>query len=175
MPVSKIITIGYMAQAITAIVLQQPDYARARPTTVAQKNYKSLFPEEPILLYPKCAQIMKLIDAYLDKKDLTQGDKLNLVFYLALDATCAALKSTKPHRNKIASLDLSLLTPSLLNECFDWVKEKYESLGGDDKAAKGPSLTAELKKRINEKYTKGKLASVNPALLEMLSSSEPAV
>ncbi len=80
---TKIITIGYMAQAVAAIALQQPDHARARPTTVAQKSYKALFSEEyPILLYAKCAQIMKRVDGYLDEKGLPQGAKLNMVFYL---------------------------------------------------------------------------------------------
>ena len=101
---SKIITIGYMAQAITAIVLQQPNDARARPTTVADKNYKKLFSDiYPIQLYPKCAQIMKRVDLYLDEKGLTQGTKLNLVFYLGMYATSAAFKIVKPNTAKIAS------------------------------------------------------------------------
>jgi len=42
----KIVTIGVMAQAVAAIVLQQPDNARARPTTVADKSYNALFSEK---------------------------------------------------------------------------------------------------------------------------------
>lgn len=154
---AKIITIGYMAQAIAAIVLQQPDNARARPSTVAQKNYKNLFSDEhPPALYPKCAQIMKRIDSYLDGVGLAQGAKLNLVFYLAMYATCSALRSVKPQRSRIASLDISLLTDDLLKGCYAWLEESFKKLGGDDKAAKGPSLTVALKQRITEEYGKGK-------------------
>ena len=128
---AKIITIGYMAQAIAAIVLQQPDNARARPTTVAQKNYKNLFSDEyPITLYPKCAQIMKRVDSYLDDKGIAQGTKLNLVFYLAMYATCAALNSVKPKRTRIASLDMALLTDSLLTECYTGWQINSRTSGG---------------------------------------------
>ena len=145
---AKIITIGYMSQAIAAIVLHQPDHARARPTTVAQKNYRNLFSTEyPIMLYPKCAQIMKRVDSYLDDKHVTRGTKLNLVFYLAMYATCAALHAVKPTRVRIAYLDLALLTDSLLAECYTWLADEFMHLGGDDKAAKGPSLTTTLKQR----------------------------
>jgi hypothetical protein len=150
-PATKIITIGYMAQAIAAIVLQQPDNARARPTTVAQKSYKKLFSDAyPLALYPKCAQIVKRVDSYLDERSLAQGTKLNLVFYLAMYVTCIALKSVKPKRTRIASLDMSLLTTSLLDECYKWLMEQFVALGGDDKVAKGPSLVAALKQRIIE-------------------------
>jgi hypothetical protein len=154
---SKIITIGYMAQAIAAIVLHQPDNARARPTTVAQKNYKNLFSDDyPILLYPKCAQILKRVDGYLDGRGISQGTKLNLVFYLAMYASCTALKTVKPSRARVASLDVSLLTDSLLESCYMWLAEAFKNLGGDDKAAKGSALTVLLKNKVIEKYGKEK-------------------
>jgi len=39
-PATKIVSIPYLAQALAAIVLQKPDDARARPTTVAERNYE---------------------------------------------------------------------------------------------------------------------------------------
>jgi hypothetical protein len=154
---AKIITIGYMAQAIAAIVLQQPDNARARPTTVAVKSYTKLFSNtHPLSLYPKCAQIMKRVDAYLDERSLSQGMKLNLVFYLAMYATCTALKSVKPQRTRIAALDMSLLTDDLLDGCHVWLLTQLSALGGDDKVAKGPSVTAALKKQIIKQFGKKK-------------------
>lgn len=154
-PAAKIITIGYMSQAIAAIVLQQPDHARARPTTVAQKNYRTLFSDKyPVLLYTKCAQIMKRVDSYLDDKHVMRGTKLNLLFYLAMYATCAVLHTDKPLRARIASFDLVLLTNSLLDECYTWLVDKFTQFGGDDKAAKGSFLAAALKERIIEKYGK---------------------
>ena len=102
----------------------------------------------------KCAQILKRIDSYIDDKGINRGTKLNLVFYLAMYATCAALKSVKPARARIASLDISLLTDPLLDGCYAWLTEAFTQLGGDDKASKGPSLIAALKLKIIEEYGK---------------------
>jgi hypothetical protein len=154
---AKIITIGYLAQAVAAIVLQQPDNARARPTTVAEKNYNALFSEKyPLALYPKCAQIMKRVDSFLDEQALVRGTKLNLVFYLGMYATCSALKSVKPQRSRIASFDINVLNDSLLKTCYEWLRMEYEQLGGDDRVAKGTALTASLKRKLIEQYGKKK-------------------
>ena len=80
------------------------------------------------------------------------SSKLNLIFYLAMNATCSALKSIKPKRTKIANLDISLLTADLLKECHDWLYNKFADLGFNDKAAKGPDLTAALKQHLVGKY-----------------------
>lgn len=99
---------------------------------------------------------MKRVDSFLDQQSLTQGTKLNLVFYLSMYATCSALKSVKPQRTRIASLDMSLLTDSLLSDCNEWLIKRFTDLGGDDKVSKGPSLTATLKQQIAEQYGKKK-------------------
>jgi hypothetical protein len=149
----KIVTIGFMAQAVTAIVLQQPDNARARPTTVAEKNYNALFSEKyPLAMYQKCAEIIKRSDSFLEQQDVKQSLKLNLLFYVAFYATCSALKSPKPNRTRIAGMDVSLLTDVLLTECYNWTRSEFVLLGGNDKVAKGPELTEKLKQRIREQY-----------------------
>jgi len=159
---SKIITIGYLAQAVAAVVLQQPDNARARPTTVAEKNYKALFSEDyPLELYPKCAQIIKRADSFLDEQSLSRGTKLNIVFYLGMYATCAVLKSVKPQRVRIASLDISMLSDPLLKTCYHWLKKEYERLGGDDKVSKGPALIASIKRKLMEQYGRKKSENTN--------------
>ena len=158
-PATHIITIGYMAQAIAAIVLQQPDNARARPTTVAEKNYNALFSEKhPIALYPKCAQIVKRTDRFLEERVTERGLKLNLVFYLAMFATCVSLKSPRPKRSRIANLDLDTLDDAMLGECYDYIENRYRKLGGEDRVAKGPELTEVLKVRLVERFGQGKKA-----------------
>jgi hypothetical protein len=153
---SKIITIAYMAQSIAAIVLQQPNDARARPTTLADKSYKKLFAEShPISLYPKCAQIMKRVDSYIDGIGLSQGSKLNIVFYLGMYVTCVVLKSVKPKPPKIQSLDMTLLTDDILNECYTWISEKFKELGGNDTTAKGPNLVKALREQIISQLATG--------------------
>lgn len=45
----------------------------------------------------------------------------------------------------IAALDVDLLTPELLKECYGKVLFHYKDLGGDDKVAKGPELVLRVK------------------------------
>lgn len=159
---SHIITISYMAQAIASIVLQQPDNARARPTTVAEKNYSTLFSEKyPLALYPKCALILKRIDGFLDSITENRGLKLNILFYVAMYSTCAALKSVKPKRNRITALDISVLDDALLNSCTQDVLDIYRQLGADDKAAKSVVMTDRVKARILNRFGKAGVASAN--------------
>jgi hypothetical protein len=149
-PASKIITIPFMAQALTAIVLQQPDQARARPGTVAEKNYKELFSDEyPVNLYPKCVEIVKRSQEFLSAQEvLSRADQLNLLFYLSTYSAAVAVASVKPSREKLAQLGGTMITESLLAGGFQWLWQKYKDLGSDDKAAKGPLLADTLRKHL---------------------------
>ncbi len=99
-------------------MLQKPDDARARPTTVADKHYKKLFSEDhPKEIYSKCALIMRRVGDFLDTKGLTRGDKLNVMFYLAMCATCTVLRLPAPKRPSIASVDIDRLDNALLAGC----------------------------------------------------------
>jgi hypothetical protein len=157
-PVEKIITIPFMAQAVTAIVLQQPDQARARPGTVAQRNYKELFSDKyPINLYPRCIEIVKKAQKFLSgQSGITRADNLNILFYLAMYATAAALKSVKPSRQVIAEMDVSLVNDAVMAKGYQWISQKFKELGGDDKIAKGPQLAGALGKHLIVTFGKKK-------------------
>ena len=157
-PAAKIITIPFMAQALTAIVLQQPDHARARPGTVAEKNYKELFSDKsPVNLYPKCIEIVKRGQTFLSAQSgLTRSDKLNLLFYLATYSAAAAAGSVKPSRQAIADLDVATVTEPVMGNGFEWISQTYKELGGDDKAAKGPHLAESLRKHLVASFRKKK-------------------
>jgi hypothetical protein len=106
---------SYRITAVAAIVLQQPDNARARPTTVAEKNYSALFSDKsPLPMYPKCAMVIKRVDSYLDGLSLARGEKLNLLFYVAMYSVCTALKSVRPSRKSIALESAVIVGRSLL-------------------------------------------------------------
>lgn len=150
---AKIITIPYLSQALAAIVLRQPDDARARPTTVADKHYNKLYSDAyPKELYSKCAVILRRTGEFLDSRGIDRSTRLNLIFYLAMYATCTALKSAAPKRPSIAALDTSKLTNTLLDESLSVVQEEYINFGGDDKAAKGPNMAEALRERLHAKY-----------------------
>jgi hypothetical protein len=155
MPTRSIVTITELAQALTAIVLRRPDDARARPTTVVNKHYKQLFSEQfPFELYGKCASILKRVEAHLDSMDLTKGTALNLLFYVAVHATCATLKSARPNRRGISGIDLSLLTDEILKDSYKTVNNLFKARGGNDKAAKGTELVNDVLTAIESKFSR---------------------
>ncbi len=74
-PASKIVTIPRLAQAVTAIYLQKPDDARARPSTVLRKTYTEVFHRHhPPDMYLKCAQLVNVIEEFLFKPRLGLGE-----------------------------------------------------------------------------------------------------
>ena len=151
--VSEIITILYLAQAVAAIVLQQPDNARVRPGTVAEKSYEQLFSVKfPPTLYTNCIKILKRCYKFLGDKGLQKTDVLNLVFYLAMYVTCAACKSVTPNRRKIASLNVDGIGDDVFTKCYEWLDQEFKRLGGDDRTAKGTLVTESLKAKVIEQF-----------------------
>jgi len=149
----KIITIPYLAQAVAAILLQKPNDARARPTTVAEKNYAQMFSTQyPIEIYNKCASIQRRVDEFLESTSPGRAERLNLSFYLSMVTTAHVLKTSKVNLAALAQVDLNLFTDDVLTECLSLVRTYYEKAGGNDKAAKGPNITIRLKKYLNSKF-----------------------
>jgi hypothetical protein len=67
-PSNRIVSILYLAQAVMAIVLIEPDVARARPSSIIKKenDYKRVFKSSfKMDMYLFCAKMMKQVDSFL--------------------------------------------------------------------------------------------------------------
>ena len=91
MPVAKIISIPYMAQAMLATILLKPDSARARPSTIinSDQDYQKIFSlDYPIDIYLKVIQIVKAVEGYLRPgvcfKELERKTVTNIKYYFAM-------------------------------------------------------------------------------------------
>ncbi len=88
-PADKIISIPYLAQSVMAIVLRQPDNARARPSSLIKREdaYRSVFNESlGLSIYLFCARTMKKVDAFI-KSEATEyimRDKSDIKFHTAM-------------------------------------------------------------------------------------------
>jgi AIPR protein len=87
-PAGKIISIPYLAQSVMAMVLREPDNARARPSSLIKKeqDYRRVFNESlDLSIYLFCAKTMKKIDAFIKTKDtgFSMRDKSDLKFHVA--------------------------------------------------------------------------------------------
>jgi hypothetical protein len=77
-PSNKIVSILYLAQAVMAIVLIEPDVARARPSSIIKKDndYKRVFKSSfKMDMYLFCAKMMKQVDLFISNTIANQGKK----------------------------------------------------------------------------------------------------
>ena len=151
MPVAKIISIPYMAQAMMAVTLLKPDSARARPSTLinSEKEYRKIFSlDTPIDVYLKVIQVMKAVEHFLKpdvcKADLERKDITNIKFYVAMLVGIALTNSSEDIINKLAALPKVEIQEAVLIEALNTTIEKFQALGSTDQIAKGPELLEAL-------------------------------
>jgi len=147
MPVSKIISIPYMAQAMMAITLLKPDSARARPSTLINSNveYKKIFSlDSPIDVYLKAIHIMKAVEQYLKPDncgtELERKTITNIKFYVAMMVAVNLVNGKNNMLEKISNLEIIEITKEILDKSLQRVLEEFNKLGGTDQVAKGSQL-----------------------------------
>ena len=144
-PRDKIVGIPYLAQAVMAIVLQQPDQARARPSSLLKndEDYGRVFNSSyDIELYYVCAEAMRRVESLLKSPsfNVPTEDRNNLRFYVAMCAVSGLGNSLKSTPEEIARFDISGLDESTVRQSLDFVLPRYVTLGGSDQVSKGPQL-----------------------------------
>ncbi|HAO13079.1 MAG TPA: hypothetical protein DCQ51_18380 [Planktothrix sp. UBA8407] len=115
----RIISIPYLAQAVTSIVHRDPDIARSRPTSIIKgdANYSKVFnPSIAMEVYLFCAKLMKNIEGYIRSTDflaLTQNNTSSLlrpgtirilIFHVAMLFTLKLLNKVNYTQGDVLSL-----------------------------------------------------------------------
>lgn len=156
MPVSKIISIPYLAQAMMAITLLKPDSARARPSTLINNDaeYKKIFSLDiPIDIYLKVIQIMKSVENFLKpencKKEIERKTITNIKYYLAMITSIYLAKDKNNIVQKLAEIPAISISHEILNQSLSIVLEEYDKLGANDQVAKGSTLVENLLKQTS--------------------------
>lgn len=151
MPVSKIISIPYMAQAMMAITLLKPDSARARPSTLINSDteYRKIFSLDlPIDIYLKTVQIMKAVENFLKPEncgqELERKTITNIKYYVAMIVSIKYVGGKEDIGKKLNAIPSVNLTNEVLQEALICVLEEFNSLGATDQVAKGSELVSKL-------------------------------
>ena len=151
MPVSKIISISYMAQTMMAITLLKPDSARARPSTLINSDieYERIFSLDlPIDIYIKAVQIMKVVENFLKPEncgqELERKTITNIKYYVAMVASIKYVGSKEDIGKKLGAIPSVELTNKLLQESLTCVLDEFNALGATDQVAKGSELVSKL-------------------------------
>lgn len=157
-PLEKIISIPFLAQSVMSIALQQPDNARARPSSLLKKDedYLNVFnPDYPIKTYLICAQIMRAVEGFFkfEEHALAPKDKTNLKHYLGMYASIVLTKKKTPSPADLERIDLGTIDfdimYDLLSEGLCFVKGIFEELGQSDQVAKGPIFKEKIIKSVD--------------------------
>ncbi|BBQ02434.1 hypothetical protein BSFA1_75620 (plasmid) [Burkholderia sp. SFA1] len=155
-PADKIISISLMAQAMMSIVLQRPDDARARPSSLIKKDddYSKIFSTElPIEAYLVAATLVKAAQACLRARDdLTPKDRNNLLFYVAAHAAAVLCERARPSAKRLAEIKADKVTDAQINASIEIVNELYKRLGANDQVAKGHEMLTGLRQILETAY-----------------------
>ena len=152
-----------------AIVLKQPDYARARPSTLLKtdKDYKRVFNARyPIALYFRCIDIMKEVESFLRSDEVLISTKEinNVKFHVAMFATLSLLNNMDPVPQQIADISIDTVDTEILKESFNQVNTIYRDMGADDQVAKGKEFVENLIEQIHSSIYTGRLTNSTLAL-----------
>jgi hypothetical protein len=154
--VEQIISIGAMAQSMMSIVLQRPDDARARPSSLIkdEKDYLAIFnAHHPIKIFLIAAKLTKVAHSHLrTRAELAPRDRTNLLFYLVMIASVALTQSAAPKLDQLVLINPDQINNELMKECLDILQPVYEKLGANDKISKGAELLVALRQDIAKRY-----------------------
>ncbi|HGM7396571.1 TPA: AIPR family protein [Serratia marcescens] len=149
-----IVGLPFLAQCLMAITMHKPDTARARPSTLLEDDvsYEKLYSAaNNIHSYYIAALIGKKSEQYLrTQTDLSISDKNNLRFYLAFAVSVIITENKFPGFRSLESVTPQDITDERMRMAFDLIFERYTTLGGGDKLAKGNVFTKDIRASLDK-------------------------
>lgn len=151
----EIISIAFMSQCLISILMQKPDYARARPSTLLDDDdsYNRLFSQETPL------DVFYLISLYGKKVEekarnifnLESNQSTDIKFHILYASVALATNNVRPsihHLNELndSSIDIHL------DKAIEMTAEHYIQYGANNKAAKSPKFREALIKTLNNQF-----------------------
>ncbi|NOU95320.1 hypothetical protein GC093_19120 [Paenibacillus sp. LMG 31456] len=150
-----IISVSFLAQCLMSVLTQQPDFARARPSTLLENDeaYNSLYHKNNDLnTYYLLAYIGRFVELILKEESPINSSEINDIKFYVLYAVCAQLASSiYPSNKQISILTKNEVRKDLINTTIEFVYDLYKTLGGTDKIAKSSKFTELLKEKLREK------------------------
>lgn len=150
----EIISVPFMSQCLISTLMQKPDFARARPSTLLEddESYEKLFHKNNEL---NAYYIVSLFGRRIEEslkiaKKYTAAEITDIKFYGLYVASCLMTNSLYPGSKKLSELNSNSLTEEIINYAIETTYDLYRDLGGTDKIAKGPKLREALMSKLRE-------------------------
>lgn len=145
---SDIISVSFLAQCLIAILLQKPDYARARPSTLLNNEefYKKLYIDNDDLeVFYLIAIIGRKIENSLkNHNEYSKVEIGDIIFYVMLMVVAHLTSTISPTATEIRNINPDYITKEMVLAVTKKVYDSYQELGGSSKIAKGPELIKKL-------------------------------
>ncbi|MDI6003069.1 AIPR family protein [Cobetia marina] len=150
----EIIGVPFISQCLMSTLMQKPDFARARPSTLLENDeaYSKLFHKNNDLnTYLMVASWGRQVEQYLKElKTFNATEITDIKFYVLYHSTCIITNSLYPSNSQINKKQENSLTPKILADSTNTIHQLYKYLGGNDKVAKGPKLKEATIKKLKE-------------------------
>jgi hypothetical protein len=151
-PSDRIVSISYLAQCVMAIVLQEPDNARARPSSLIKhdEDYQRVFNDTSGLdVYLACVEIMKRIEQLLKNVPEDQQDYVQFRFHIGLMTVVKLLNKDDYTISEVAALKGTNITEQLFDDIFSdligTIKDYQARYGGTlDRISKSKDFVTKL-------------------------------
>lgn len=151
---ADIVSVSFLAQCLMSILLQKPDYARARPSTLLTNDdsYNKLYIEnENLKSFYNAAFIGKTVEKHLKNlSDYSTVEKGDILFYVIYSVTSSVTGKTIITANDLGDINLDKITNELIQDKAAEIYRIYQAFGGNGKVAKGSELIVALKDKLNE-------------------------
>lgn len=151
---NEIVSVSFLAQCMISLLLQKPNYARARPSTLLTDDeaYTSLYdPENDLDVYYNAALLGRRVELAIKKNNAyTQAEKNDILFYVLYYVVAKVVGKTQLSKQDIKNLGVDLITEAEINSVSAQVYSFYQTLGGNAKVAKGSELVEKLKESLSE-------------------------
>jgi hypothetical protein len=150
----EIISVPFMSQCLISVLMQKPNFARARPSTLLEDDdsYSKLFHKNNDLQsYYLVSLFGRRIEEMLKKdKAYTTTEIADIKFYILYVVSCLMTKCLYPTSNQVAKLTSDALTTEMYQYALNTTYDLYRELGGSNKIAKGSGLIDVLKDKLRE-------------------------
>lgn len=122
---TKIISIPFLAQSLTSLILKEPHIARSRPSSLvkADNDYQKVFEKDLALeIYLKAAILMRKVDDILRNKtpNYSVPEKTNFRFHIAFAYVLEQLGKTY-EKNDLKKIDENKIEKESVNEIIEKV------------------------------------------------------
>jgi hypothetical protein len=149
-PRDLIVEVKYLAQAYMSIVLQRPDDARARPSSLLKDDllYRRIFDQNnPVDSYVVAAKLMRRIEGFLKGPGAAAaaGQRNNVRFHVAMHVASMSIGRAKIRPVMLVDFDVASISDQRLADSLTTVMNDLVTIQHDyqfdaDRAAKSPEF-----------------------------------